>query len=59
MKKLNERLALVLFSAAAIPFAAIQAFHSGAPLAIGLSALSIMLLSCVSVLAAFEVMQQW
>jgi len=59
MKELNERLALLLFAGAATPFAAITAFNSGLPLAIGLSVIALMLLSFVAVLAVTEVMRSW
>jgi multisubunit Na+/H+ antiporter MnhF subunit len=59
MKKLSERLALILLSAAIMPFMTILAFGSGNSITIGMALVAIVMLSFVSVLATVEVMQTW
>ena len=59
MKKLSERLALILLSAVITPFMAIMAFGSGNSVTISMALIAVAMLSFVSVLATVEVMQTW
>ncbi len=59
MKKLSERLALILLSAVIMPFMAILAFRSGNSVTISMALMAIVMISFVSVLATVEVMQTW
>jgi multisubunit Na+/H+ antiporter MnhF subunit len=59
MKKLSERLALILLSAVIMLFMTILAFGSGNSVTIGMALMAIAMISFVSVLATVEVMQTW
>ena len=59
MKKLSERLALILLSAVVMSFMTILAFSSRNSVTIGMALIAIAMLSFVSVLATVEVMQTW
>ncbi|MCX6775134.1 MAG: hypothetical protein NTY99_03555 [DPANN group archaeon] len=59
MKKLSERLALILLSAVIMPFMVILAFRSGNSVTISMALIAIAMLSLVSVMATVEVMRTW